>query len=326
MKKWISLLCVCMLLLLLAGCGGDEDPTSDNSAPATKTERKLGLGSVNTVTVDGTDRAVIKTTVAAVVLDGNGNIADCELDELTFPVTLQNGLPQPVEELISKLEMGDAYTPQKDELGETAVLTDSWEDQVEAFCDHIEGKSPAEVSGIAATDGKSAQIEGCDLIITDFIQAVRHAGDNAKAQTVGAGDDLTLALTAVKAEGATDDKPQYDVEMAAVTVGDGDRITGCVTDTLQAKLTVAEAVFTTASGGIETKRQMGDGYGMKAASGIKREWYEQADAFDTYAVGKTAAELAKTTLDSEGKTDAITGCTVSVSAMLKNAVKAAEKE
>ena len=67
-----------------------------------------------------------------------------------------------------------------------------------------------------------------------------------------------------------------------------------------------------------------NGYGMKEASGIKREWYEQADAFDTFVRGKTAAQLTDTKLDGDGKTDAIAGCTISVSGMVESVAKAAE--
>jgi hypothetical protein len=75
---------------------------------------------------------------------------------------------------------------------------------------------------------------------------------------------------------------------------------------------------------MDTKRGKGDAYGMKAASSIKKEWYEQADAFDSYAVGKTAAELAKLSVGGDGKTDAVSGCTMAISGMHKNAVKAAQ--
>ncbi len=322
MKRWFIWLCVVAMLLTLSACTAcgqtaEPDPSHDG---ATAVQRKLGMSSVNAVALDGTDKADLTVTVAAVVLDGNGKIADCAVDELAFSVALEGGLPQAVDNLLSRLEMGD------DDRTEATPTDKAWREQVEAFCDFAEGKTPDQITGLATTDGKSGEIPGCDLVITAFIQAVGQAAKEARAQSLAAGDDLELALTATRAEGATNEKPQYDVEMAAVTVGAGDKITGCVTDTLQAKLTVAEGVFATVSGGMETKRQMGNGYGMKAASAIKREWYEQADAFDTFAVGKTAEELAATRLGSDGKTDAITGCTVAVTGMLKNAVKAANKD
>lgn len=319
MKRWITWLSVAVMAVTLtacSACGGEPTPpTSDGGATAVA--RKLGMGSVGTVSVDSTERADVKVTVAALVLDADGKIADCAVDELSFTVALEKGLPKPVEQLLSMLDMEEADTP---ETGRP------WHEQAEAFCDYTRGKTPAQITGLATTDGKSEEIAGCDLILTDIIQAVDRAAKEAKPRSVGAGDDLELALTAKRADGATDEKPQYDVEMAAVTVGTGDRITGCVTDTLQAKLTVAEGVFSTLTGGLKTKRQQGDSYGMKAASGIGREWYEQADAFDTFVVGKTAEELAATKLNSEGKTDAVTGCTVVVSGMLKNTVKAADRD
>lgn len=319
MKKWLLFLLCGVLALSLTACGRDKDET-----PASG--NKLGLGSVQSVTVVDPSHAAVKATVAAVVLDKDGKIAECELDELTFTVGLEGGLPQMVADLMSKLERGDDYMPTPEEMQDASSLTASWADQVEKFCDFVEGKTPGQVTGLAATDGKSEQIDGCDLIITDFIEAVGQAAKAAKDGSTAAEDDLHLALTAVAAETTDQTRPKYELEMAAVTLNDAGTITGCMTDSLQAELTVEEGVFAALSGTMATKRQMGDSYGMKAASGIKREWYEQADAFDTYAVGKTAGQLSGTALDSSGKTDAIAGCTVKVSAMLKNAVKAARQD
>jgi hypothetical protein len=162
------------------------------------------------------------------------------------------------------------------------------------------------------------------LIITDFIAAVREATRNAKSKNIGVRDDLSLAVSVVKSGESTETKPQFDIEMAAVTLDDSDRITACLTDTAQAKLTIENSLFSHAAGTMDTKRGKGTAYGMKAASSIKKEWYEQADAFDAYAVGKTAKELARLSVRSDGKTDAVSGCTMAIAGMLKNAVKAAQ--
>ena len=323
MKKLIVLLLCLAMALSLVACGEDKDMSG--SSP-TATDRKLGLGSVQSVTMTDTANAGIKTTVAAVVLDKNGKITDCKLDEMSFTVTLKEGIPQAVTEFLSKLERGDEYLPTPEELGDNKTSNRSWEDQVEAFCDFVEGKTPGEVTGLAATDGKSEQIPGCDLIITDFIQAVDHAAMAAKGAAVDRDDDLELALSAAPGEGTSQEKPAYTIEMAAVTMADDGKITACMTDTLETELSVAQGIFDTVSGMLKTKRQKGDDYGMKVASPIKREWYEQADAFDTYAVGKTASQLSATPLGADGKTDSITGCTVSVSSVLKNVVKAAKED
>lgn len=319
MKRVLAVLTAALCLLSLAACGEKETPSDGTSAVG---ERKIGLGSVCSAIMDGTDKCRVKATVAAVIVGKDGKIEDCDLDELEFTVTLADGRAQPVTDLTTKGEKGDTYIPA---VSGTAV-GESWEDQAEAFCDFVEGKTHSEVSGLAATDGHSNQIPECGLDITDFIQAVGRAMNMAVLRDMAATDDLSLALTVTPSGTASADKVQYDVEMAAVALSEGDRITGCMTDSLQAKLTVTDGIFTVVSGAIETKRQMGDGYQMKLASSIKREWYEQADAFDTYTRGKTANDLAGLALDGEGKTDAIAGCTVTVSGMLQNVVKAARKE
>ncbi len=324
MKRLWAIFCGVMLLLTLAACGGkDKDPTP--SGTANSDGRSIGLGSINTLAVDGNEKTTVKTTVAAVVLDKDGKITECKLDEAEFPVELKSGVLQVAVDLLTKGDTED-YTLTDSDLGEGNTSNASWDDQVEAFCDYVEGMTGAQVSAIAATDGKSEMIKGCDLIITDFIAAVHEATRNAKTKNIGAGDELELSVSVSKSGESTDAKPQFDIEMAAVTLGGEDRITACLTDTAQAKLTIENSLFSHAAGKLDTKRGQGDGYGMKAASPIKKEWYEQADAFDAYAVGKTAAELSKLTVGGDGKTDAISGCTMAISGMLKNAVKAAEQD
>ncbi len=325
MKRMMAL-SLCILLLLLSGCGEDEKSPMSSDAGSDTAHRKLGLGTVSTVTMHSADTTRVKVTVAAVVLDTAGRITDCAADELDYVVTLKDGIPQPVADLTTKGERGDRYQPTTEDVGENGDTATPWHEQVEKFCDFVEGKTAAEVSALAATDGKSEQIEGCDLILTDFILAVRRAGDAAVVADIRSGDDLQLALTATRSPSANEERAQYDVEMAAVTLDSGDRITGCVTDALEAKLTITDGMFTTVSGGIQSKREMGDAYGMKKASGIEREWYEQANAFGTYARGKTAAQLAGLQLADDGKTDAVAGCTIDLRGMLQNAAKAARDD
>lgn len=330
MKKIVAL-CLCgVMLFSLGGCKGKDktpDPSTDqsNTGDTAPVSRQMGLGTVTTVTAsDKKDKNTVKSTVAAVVLDADGKIVDCQVDELAFDVTLENGLAQKVADLMSKGEMGDRYRPTADEMG-GKQNSEAWHEQVDAFCDFVEGKTGAQVSAIAATDGKTEQIPGCDLVVTDFIQAVRQAADAATDQKVGGGDDLHLALTASQSDSAEGNKPRFDVEIAAVTLDEGDRITACLTDTLEVGLTVSDGVFATVAGVVQTKREMKESYGMKEASPIKKEWYQQADAFCAWAVGKTADTLTGLELK-DGKTDAISGCTIAVGDMLKNTAKAARED
>ncbi len=47
----------------------------------------------------------------------------------------------------------------------------------------------------------------------------------------------------------------------------------------------------------ESKKDLGDAYGMKGTSGIGKEWNEQIAALEEYMVGKTAEEVAGITVD-----------------------------
>ena len=69
----------------------------------------------------------------------------------------------------------------------------------------------------------------------------------------------------------------------------------------------------------------GADYGMLNASGIGKEWNEQADAFAAWAVGKTADQIAAG-IGEDGKAsdaDLAAGCTVTASAFVAAAVAAA---
>ena len=320
MKRWCIGLLAALLLCGLTACGGKD---TDNISSGGGAETKLGLGCVATRMMEGDDRTRVKLTAAAVALDKDGKIQDCRIEETEYMVSA-DGKPQDAAALVAKGEQGDAYGLTKEDTGGTSELKTSWKQQAHAFATYVRGKTAGEVSGIAATDGKITEIEGCDLVITDFIEAVRKAADGAKKAAVGTGDELRLAMTTSRNGESTDIAPQFDTELAAVAVNGG-QITACMTDTLQAKLTVEDGKFTTVSGAIETKRAMGDGYGMKAASSLKKEWYEQADAFDSWCAGKTVAQLEGATPDAAGKIDGISGCTIAVSGMWKNLLKAARE-
>ncbi len=322
MKKW-SIYGLCLVLLLtLCACGKKDD--NESNTPTGGDGHRLGMAAVSAMDMKGEDSTNVTATVAAVLLDKEGVIRQCRLEEISFDATLKNGVLQDMMDMVGKWELGDDYALTDDERGDSQT-TYSWREQVDAFCRHVEGMTPDEVSGIAATDGRSNEIEGCHLVITDFIQAVHKAGKEAKTCSATDSDTLKLAVTADKSKDSSDEAPRFDIEMAAVTVGKDNKLTGCFTDTLQAKMTVEEGLFSMATGDITTKRQMGDAYGMKEASSIKKEWYQQADAFDTYAMGKTTEELRGIKTDGEGKVDGISGCTIQVSGMLKNVIKAVEQ-
>jgi hypothetical protein len=121
------------------------------------------------------------------------------------------------------------------------------------------------------------------------------------------GDRLSLAseTNMSKSKDAADGKDgvaQAYATIAAVTFG-GDAITSCYIDAVQANVNfdAAGKITTDLTAAPQTKNQLGDGYGMKSASSIGKEWNEQAAAFCAYVTGKTAAEVKGLAVDESGK-------------------------
>jgi hypothetical protein len=65
----------------------------------------------------------------------------------------------------------------------------------------------------------------------------------------------------------------------------------------------------------QDKQQLKEAYGMKAKSGIGKEWYEEANFFANYVKGKTAEEVTAIPVDAEGSAtgeDVRTGATIGI--------------
>jgi hypothetical protein len=76
----------------------------------------------------------------------------------------------------------------------------------------------------------------------------------------------------------------------------------CKLDTAQSKVAVTAdgKISTPLDTEFKTKQERGTDYGMKGASGIGKEWYEQADAFAAYCVGKTVDQIKGIAVNEEG--------------------------
>ena len=128
----------------------------------------------------------------------------------------------------------------------------------------------------------------------------------------GSGATVKTGLAIVSsysAESATADaagNAQVDSTVAAVTVDADGKIVACKIDVAQNKVPVnADGTFDT-SLTFKSKQELQGDYNMKPASPIGKEWFEQADAFAAYVVGKTAAEVEAIAVggDHNGPTDA----------------------
>ena len=105
---------------------------------------------------------------------------------------------------------------------------------------------------------------------------------------VGTGS-VTNVANKVK-EGA-DTTAQFDTVFASVVL-EGNVIKYVYFDEAQDKVTYdAVGHVTSDSTTSMSKKDLGDNYGMKDKSPIKKEWFEQVEALEKWAVGKTVEEV-----------------------------------
>ena len=101
-------------------------------------------------------------------------------------------------------------------------------------------------------------------------------------------------------------KAAYDVTLVAVLVDDEGIIRDCIIDSIgtSVEFDATGTITSDITAEIKTKNELGDSYGMVNASGIQREWYQQADALAQFAIGKTVSELKNGAIDATGKAPA----------------------
>ena len=296
MKKTICVILALVLSLSLVACGG-------SSAAAAKTGfAVIATGAVKgEATADEAGKVQSSSTVAAVLVDEDGKILDCKIDIAeTITTYAIDGTVQAADEVEvrTKSERGDDYG-----MRAASPIAKEWNEQAAAFAAYVIGKTAAEVEAIPqlgadAHNGPDVAdlAASCTINVTNLKEAVVAAANNAKALGATAKDKLGMGVvTTVSTADASvdgDGKIQHDSTYAVTTTNAEGKITSNLLDMTQTKYAVtAEGTATCSIEAVASKHELGDNYGMRAASPIAKEWFEQADAFMAYVNGKTAAEV-----------------------------------
>ena len=145
------------------------------------------------------------------------------------------------------------------------------------------------------------------------------ASSEAAATEAGVktGMAIVSSTSVSDADADADGKAQVDSTAAAVLVGEDGKIISCKLDVAQNKVAVkADGSFDTTAT-FKSKQELKEDYNMKGASGIGKEWYEQANAYAAWLVGKTADEVAAVETNAEGHNgptdaDIAASCTMDV--------------
>lgn len=136
---------------------------------------------------------------------------------------------------------------------------------------------------------------------------------------------VKTGLATVNSMAIADDALTAKTVAAAVTVGDGGKITACRVDELETDAKLKEGHILRERD-VRSKYEQGNDFGLSAASPISKEWFEQVDALCDYVVGKTAAEVAEIPLDNGVATDESlrSRCALSITTFLEAIGKACD--
>ena len=338
MKKLISMILCCVMVLALAGCAGTTvvvgectcPPESHNNA-VPEGDLKTGLAIVPSLsksaaaTADANGKVDFDVTVVAVTVDGNGIIRNCVIDSVgaTYEFTAAGTVEKVATvEVLSKNQKGDTYG-----MAKASPIGKEWYQQADALAQFAVDKPVEDVKagiiGGYATDADLAT--SATIYLGGYVGAIEAAVTNAKVLGADAGQDLKLVITA--SANIADGKIPLDLDAAALTL-DGEKITSCAIDSLQAPVEFdTNGTITSDLTAPKTKQQKGSEYGMGKISSIGKEWNEQADYFCDFISGKTLTEVATIAVDEGTKTtdvDLATGCTIAIGGFQKLIAKAAE--
>lgn len=351
MKKAIALVMAACLAFGLVACGGASSTATSTSTAssaastseaasseaasseaATEAGVKTGMAIVSSTSVSDADadtdgKAQVDSTVAAVLVGEDGKIISCKLDVAQNKVAVKaDGSFDTTATFKSKQELKEDYN-----MKGASPIGKEWYEQANAFADYVVGMTAEEVRAIETNpDAHNGPVDAdiaasCTMSVTDFIEAIAQATENAQALGAFADDTLALGLStefsssAVQpADNEGEGLVQTDTTYAAVTTDADGKITSSIWDCTQAKFNTTEEGVVTAKGEtIVPKQAQKEAYGMTKASEIGKEWYEQANAYAAWLAGKTADEVAAVETNAEGHNgptdaDIAASCTMDV--------------
>ena len=321
MKKLISLL---VTLALVMSIGAVSAAAQEGSG------LKLGLAIDTTyarskdASADAAGLAQADSVAVAVLVDADGKIVNVYIDnvQVKMPFTAEGKLGEDFPaDAKTKLELGDDYG-----MRAASPIGKEWYEQIAAFEAYVTGKTAEQIKGIAMDDDTKPTDADLTASVTmsigDYSAALLAAMEKAVPVAAAATDTLGLGIVAGtdSSKDAADGKDglaQAYNTYAAVTVNAEGTVTAAAIDSTIGKINfdATGKITSDLTARAATKQELGDAYGMRAASPIGKEWNEQANAFAAYVTGKTAAEVEGIALDDATKpTDADLTASVTVSA------------
>ena len=151
------------------------------------------------------------------------------------------------------------------------------------------------------------------LLIVSMFTLVGCGEKAAETLKFGAGIYVSTPAT-TDASPEKEGTGKLDVTVAAVTVDADGKIVACELDTMSNSVKFTSDGKAVANDSFQTKYDAGAGYNMVTYGGAAKEWFEQADAFETVVEGKTLAEVKALVAEGDKGVDEVinAGCTIMI--------------
>ena len=297
-KALIVILTISMMMFLFAGCTSEEvtpDPAPVEEPIDEGRPISYGLGSVSTIGKSTDVQAQVDTTLVAASFNKDGQVVEVQIDVAQVRVAYDEDMNVTTDRtttIETKQELGDAYGMKaRSDIGK------EWYEQITAFEEWMVGKTIAEIKGLNVNENVPDVPEltsSVTITVNSYIEAVEKAWNNRTAvlhDTLGLGHTISIAKsTDANDEGVA--QAQVDTTLSATVFDAEGKVVGTKIDTAQVRVRYEDGkLVSDKAATILTKQELGDDYGMKARSGIEKEWYEQVNEFAKWMRGQTISEI-----------------------------------
>ena len=295
-----------------------EDAETTEGAVKTGLSVIAGLSGEG-ATAESNGAVTTDISLVAVTVNDKGVIESCAIDAVQGKVAFdQEGqLAAETGEILSKNELGDNYG-----MRVASPIGKEWNEQAAHIAAYAVGKTVEELKTKAIDEnGVVADADlasGATIYMGSFIWAIEAAVNNATHLGAESGDQLIL--TAISSNGSTaasaeaEGSASVTSNILAMTTREN-VITSCIIDAVQSKAAfdIKGQLVGEVGGDVLSKAQLGADYGLKAYSGIGKEWNEQTAAFCEYVTGKTIEEVQNIALtETTAPADADLAASVSI--------------
>ncbi|HHX29482.1 MAG: hypothetical protein ACOX5Q_00510 [Bacillota bacterium] len=328
MRKRASFLAVLVLMLvMLAGCTGTPaEPPEPPVSPAPKVA-KIGLGHLTSIS-KSTDLKVgedgnpvppagqVDTVITAVAFDADGRVVQVAIDTSQSKVAFDKDLGLATDVSVlgeTKVEMKDRYGMKR-----VSTIQKEWFEQARELEKWMIGKTVAEIKAMKTMERDPSHPHVPDvpeltslvtITVQDYLAAVEEAYNNAVAVPEGGakfGLGHVISLSSSKGYAnvnGTETLPlaQVNTTLAATLFDTDGKVVATILDTCQTKVTYdKDGKVTNRTADLKSKKELGEAYGMKRASTIGKEWFEQAEELEKWMAGKTVSHIRDMKLTAGG--------------------------